>query len=76
MIAGTDGWIREKKSRNRLPKSGGDALSLAVRSGAMGPEFYRRRFTFPQRPEIRNPALAKKAAICANAPRGASPALT
>ena len=27
MIAGTDGWTREKKSRNRLSNSGGEALS-------------------------------------------------
>src|SRR5215207_4106021 len=35
MIAGTAGWIREKKSRKRLSNRGGDALSCFVRSCAM-----------------------------------------
>jgi hypothetical protein len=32
MIAGTAGWILEKKSRNRLSNSDGDALRREVRS--------------------------------------------
>ncbi len=32
MIAGIAGWTREKKLRNSLLKSGGDAASLLVRS--------------------------------------------
>jgi hypothetical protein len=31
MIAGTDGWILEKKSRKRFSNSRGEALSRAVR---------------------------------------------
>jgi hypothetical protein len=36
MIAGTAGWILEKKSRNLLLKSGGEALRRAVRSCDIG----------------------------------------
>ena len=32
MTAGTAGWTREKKLRNSLLKSGGDAESFSVRS--------------------------------------------
>jgi hypothetical protein len=39
MIAGTAGWILEKKSRNRFWNSGGEALRRAVRSCAIGAEF-------------------------------------
>jgi hypothetical protein len=43
MIAGTDGWILEKKSRNRFSNRGGDAPSRAVRSCAIAGRFYLRR---------------------------------
>ena len=36
MIAGIDGWTREKKSRKRLSKSGGEALRRSVRSAGIG----------------------------------------
>jgi hypothetical protein len=39
MIAGTDGWILEKKSRNRFSNSGGEALNSVDRSCAIGFDF-------------------------------------
>src|SRR2546428_12505 len=36
MIAGTEGWILESRSRRRFWNRGGEALRRAVRSGAIG----------------------------------------
>src|SRR4051812_38570210 len=38
MIAGMEGWTREKKSRKRLSNIGGEAESCAERSCAIGPD--------------------------------------
>jgi hypothetical protein len=41
MIAGTEGWILERRSRRRFSNRGGEALSRAVRSCAIGTDFTR-----------------------------------
>ena len=84
MIAGTDGWIREKKSRNRFSNSGGEALScggsllchrVSILPAAIpAPDHAGMRrdrgAPFRKGRKSRRGPFSKKAAICAFAPGG------